>query len=589
MDNNMNNNYIPNNTNINNIQYPYYGNQTFYNNNNFNGYNNFNNNNLNVNIFNNNNFNNNNYNNNNYINNQDYLSQEQNYNNNNSFLLFQQQNNNSINKNRTLLQYNQNQNMNTMYIRNNNDNNDNNIDNNNNNNINQINNIYVNNNIIMSITNKDNYINENENFQPETTPRGESGEIQNYLIEFEKEKVEDDKIKQGLKKQQTIVYSRDKTKFSYNDFTKAPTTYIYKLCENSKTMTYITTVIHCLANIPPLAKYFLKNKKSFVKNMFKCPFNYYFSRFISNIYSYPEEQDKQFYQKFFIDEFRNFVVKKNKMFQGNSTKDAEKFLIFFLQRLHEELNQFKNTKNKDIEKNSNFKEYYRELLEKNNSIIFDCFNWIQKKKIICTVNHSFIEFQNFFTYQLDIKRYIDKSKNIIDNTIKISDLVKFDLTLAPLYNINCIICKKKIKDDVTNFISISPNYFIFLTGLRNDNETLQKFTSKNMNDSKEKYKFVIDIEINLEDIIPNKSDDYTPDLSYTIQNSHKKYQLDALIGYNFDEQAANKISYIAYFRSHIDNSWYLYSYAEFKKIDETIVQKTFQDSLLPSILIYSHK
>ena len=115
------------------------------------------------------------------------------------------------------------------------------------------------------------------------------------------------------------------------------------------------------------------------------------------------------------------------------------------------------------------------------------------------------------------------------------------------------------------------------------NETLQKFTSKNINDSKEKYKFIIEPEINLEEIIPNNSDDYT------INNSHKKYQLDALIGYNFDEQISNKISYIAYYRSHIDKSWYLYSHKEFKKIDEGLVLKTFQDSIFPSILIYSHK
>ena len=519
MDINNNNNFIPNN-NINNQPYLFYGNQPYLNNNNnnFTGFNNFNNNN-----FNNDNYINNNYNNNNYIKNQEYLSQDQNYANNN-LLFYQQQNNNNLSKCNTEYQNNQNQNINTMYI---------NSDDNN-----------KNNNPIMIDKNKDNKMNQNPEFELESTPRGESGDIKHYLAEWDKEKEEEDKIKQELKKQQTKVYSHDKTKFSYNDFKKAPTTYIYKSSVDSNTMTYMTTVIHCLANIPPLAKYFLKNKKNFVKNMFKCPFNYYFSRFISNIYSYPEEQDKQFYQTFCIDDFKYFLIKKNLMFKGNSTKNAETFLNFFLQSLHGELNQFSNKNNKDIEIHSKFKEYYKELLKYNNSIIFDCFGWIQKKKIICTVNHSFIEFQNFFTYQLDIKNYIDKSKLIFDNAIKISDLIKFDLTQAPL---------------------------------------LQKFTSKNINDSKEKYKFIIEPEINLEEIIPNNSDDYT------INNSHKKYQLDALIGYNFDEQISNKISYIAYYRSHIDKSWYLYSHKEFKKIDEGLVLKTFQDSIFPSILIYSHK
>ena len=578
MDNNMMNNYIPDNTNIfNNIQNPFYANQTVFNNNNFNAYNNFNNNN-----FNNNNYNNNNFNNNNNINNPDNLRQEQYI---NSLLLYQQQNNNILsNYNNNQLQNNQNQNTNTIYIKNNNDNN-----NINNNDIDQNTNIYINNNEeMMPIENKDNS-RPNLDYDIETTPKGESGEINNYLEEWKKEKVEDNKIKKELKKQETMLYSRDKTKFSYDNFTKAPTTYIYKSSYNSNAMTYLTTVIHCLANIPPIAKYFLKNKIFFVKNMFKYPFNYYFSRFISNIYSYPEEQDKQFYQTFSIDEFRDFVINKNRIFQGtNSIKDAEIFFNFFLQTLHEELIQFTNKKNKDIEYNSNFKEYYKELLEINkNSIIFDCFSWIRKKKITCTVNHSFIEFQHFFSHQLDIKNYIDKSTEIINNSIKISDLINYDLTSVPLYNINCTICKKKIKDNVTNYVSISPNYFIFLIGLRNNNETLQKFIYNT--DSKEKYRFIIDTEINLENIMPKETDDYTPDLSYTINNSHKRYQLDALIGYNFKEQNNNKIGYIAYYRSHIDNSWYLYSYKELKKIDITKELTSFQDSLIPSILIYSHK
>jgi uncharacterized UBP type Zn finger protein len=182
----------------------------------------------------------------------------------------------------------------------------------------------------MSEKNKDNNMGDNNNgFQLEETPKGESGEIRNYYEDWEKQKDEEKVIKEGLKRQKTLVYSREIKKFSYSDFTKPPTTFIFKQCENSNTMTYMTTVIQCLASIPPLTKYFLKNKKFFVENMFKCPFNYYFSRFISKIYSYPEEQDKQFYQTFNIDDFRNLLVKKNKIFQGSSTKDAEKFLVFF--------------------------------------------------------------------------------------------------------------------------------------------------------------------------------------------------------------------------------------------------------------------
>ena len=553
---NMNNNIYPtnifNNNNMNNCINPF-NNAMPLNSNTYNNYPHYNNN------FN--NFNNN------------FLNQNTNqYYNNNS--LYGQQNNFNQQPN---IQYQNNPN--TMYGNNMNQNNNNNP--------------YVTNGVnMLPKKNDDNNIGHQDNKQLILeTPTGETSEVENYFKKWGEEKIEDEKIKKELKKQQTAVYSHEEKFFKYSNFNKAPTTFIYQIGENSNTFTYLTTVLHCLGNLPPLAKYYLKNKKFFVNNMFKCPFNYYFSRFISNIYSFPEPQDQQFYQKFSIINFKNFVIKRNKMFQGNSTKDAENFLIFFLERLHEELNRLKNEKNINKKKND-FKEYYKDLLKNNDSIIFDCFNWVQKKKQICVINHQSVDFNNFFTCQLDIKKYTDYiiTKNLSKKySVKISDLIEYFLTPKDDYNTYCVECQKKTKNNIRNFISISPNYFIFITGLRDKYDVLDNFKPQKKDGSGGELKFEIEKEIDLGKIISTKSDDITPDLQFTFQHSHKIYQLDGLISYNFDEEDNKKICYYGYYRSHIDKSWYLYSYNGFKKIEEEYVLKTSGDSLFPAILIYSHK
>lgn len=117
--------------------------------------------------------------------------------------------------------------------------------------------------------------------------------------------------------------------------------------------------------------------------MNKFALNYAFSRAISNIYSFPEEQEKQFYSCYKIDEFRQIVIEINGFFRGTSTKDANKFIIFLLDKLQDEQQGTLNSKiNNGIHFNDfkDFNIYYKELLNQNNSLFFNCFNWIRKRK-----------------------------------------------------------------------------------------------------------------------------------------------------------------------------------------------------------------
>ena len=410
----------------------------------------------------------------------------------------------------------------------------------------------------------------------------ENEEIQNYYKDLEEEKKKDQEIISDLTKKSTHIYENkeylDNT-FSYKDFKKVPTTYIDN--EGKKNITYMTCVLQCLANIEPIAKYYLKNKLNCAKNMDKCPFNYAFSRIISNMYSFPEEQERQFYQTFKIDEFKKLFIEINKTFRGESTKDASHFLNYLIETIVRE-QETKNTPNSSDLGYNDFGQYYKNVIDKHESIFFNCFNWIKKETRICLDDHQTTVYNNFLTYQLDIDSYINKlitnSNNLQNLTFKIhiEDWLKSEkLVDNTLYNMNCNKCKRKIRKIQQKSIYISPNYFIFLTGLR-ESSRRSNFNLEKLNNESEKFIFKIDEKIYLSDVIENKK-------------SHMKYSLIGLISYNFDETDAKKISYVSYFKSPIDQNWYCYNETEFKKINLGKVLQSFEnESLLPCILFYKH-
>ena len=571
----MNNDFYINNEIINN----FHNNQRNNNNNNMpmnnqNNYNNFNNNNfqqnLNPNSFynnpNQNNFNpnpfpNNMYNNNN-INNNIYNQ------NNNNYAPTNMYNNNNIEEDNSQFPFAAN-----------NDNNDSNI----------------------QMENKDNNVEHNNpNQKKEETPGKQSTELANYYQEWEEEKEEEKAIKRELNRASTLLYKKDINEFCFNDFTKAPTTYI---SNNKIIYSYMTCVIQCLANIEPIAKHYLKEKQFYAQNMNKCPFNYAFSRIIANMYSYPEEDDRQFYQNFEIDNLRNLLIESNVTFKGEYTKDAKHFISYFLYLLENEHNSLcKNEKkqNKNDNKNNSdtntinvFQNYYRNLLEKCNSVFFNCFNYIYGKKINCVSKHTILKFQNFLTYELDLQKTVEGFEINNNNNpkpkynINILDCIKYtESSKKQQFNHFCEKCKKKLQIEQRSSIYITPNYFIFLIGLR-DNENEMKNNNKNLIDifkikQKEHYSFQIEEEIDLSglsEVIENKD-----------KNIYVKYQLIGLVVYNFDEEDKTRLSYVSYYKNSKNNCWYKYTENTYGKIGYScIIKEIKSSSLFPCIFIYKHK
>ena len=450
------------------------------------------------------------------------------------------------------------------------------------NNQNSFNDVYINNGDINNQQkNKAANPNQNKSYQNNNSTMDDKKELEYYFKEL-KEEEKKDKLITEINRKNTYVFMTKDNSFSYGYFTKAPTTYLENLNLN---FTYMTCVIQCLANIAPIAKFYLKEKKNFAKNMNKFALNYAFSRAISNIYSFPEEQEKQFYSCYKIDEFRQIVIEINGFFRGTSTKDANKFIIFLLDKLQDEQQGTLNSKiNNGIHFNDfkDFNIYYKELLNQNNSLFFNCFNWIRKKERSCPYEHKTIEINNFLTQELDIENCINQIliKNVENENpkyeIRILDCIKNEFENKKFYNLNCFKCKQKTNLEQNGSILISPNYFIFLTGLREKLTNIyEKF--KKSNDSNEKFIFKIEEEIDLSEVISCK-------------DSYTKYQLDGLISYNFDENNKSRIYYVAYYRSPIDKCWYKYTTDNFGKIDVKIVLKSFEDYyLFPSIFIYRHK
>ena len=291
----------------------------------------------------------------------------------------------------------------------------------NNPNINNNNNIIDNSNAVSENVEQTQYLDENQNPIDMSSSNVQSPELEEYYAYYNNKKIQEEN-NMKLFRRDTTFYTKENENnikpYSYSDLKKAPTTYLKNELNN---LTYMTCVIQCLANIKPLILYYLNNKKIFVKYMHKAGLNYYLSRIIINMYSFPEEEDSQKKTFISVDNFRIFFYKINKFFKGNSVKNAEIFLNNLLDILNNEQeevfklqNNNNDKENKIIEKEGNenknnmeFIKYYKNLIDNNKSLFFNCFNYVIQKQSTCQKCGQKIEgYQNFSTFDANIGQYM---------------------------------------------------------------------------------------------------------------------------------------------------------------------------------------
>ena len=385
------------------------------------------------------------------------------------------------------------------------------------------------------------------------TPTG--NDLEDYYKDLEKRDKQNEELDKIDKKNKELDLELKPLSFSFREF-KKPSSVVL---ENVGNTTYMSCVLHCLANIQPIAKYYLKELDTIKNQLNEIPLSYVFSRVIFHLYSCPQGSLQQ---SFSLSNFHKYTISVNRFLDGNSTKSAVDFLYFLLETLHNEdkqLHKNNNINNTSEETKSetykDSKEYIEYVKKTEKSIIFNDFGWANQKIKKCEqCKFESIVYQEFFTFDLFLEYSLQNFKL---NEISVFECIKRQYQKRQLYNKHCKVCKNKTQFESESLILFSPKYFIFIL----DEDKMKELRNKNI-------KFKIDPSFNLNDVIKD----------YAMNNNY------VLIGMVVYELCNNNIEYKAYCLSFFDNNWYKYEKEEFSK--DNIVPLLNSKDLNPVILFY---
>lgn len=404
--------------------------------------------------------------------------------------------------------------------------------------------------------------NEEKNNEVSVTPGNNlDSELENYYKELYKKDKQNSQLEKIEKQKKELDLELNTSfSFSFNQYTKPSLVVL----ENVGNSTYMSCVLQCLANIKSIAKYYLKELDTIKKKLIEMPLSYAFSRTIFHLYPYPQNTLQKSY---YLSSFYKMTLLLNPFYQGQSTKNAVDFLVFLLETLHNEDKQLQKYQNNNEKcNNKDFKEYIKYLSKNENSIIFTDFGWVSQKIRKCDMcNSEAINYQQYFTFDLDIDKSLNNANLNSQNKLSIYDCIKCQNEKDKKYNVHCKNCQKKTNFDEENLISVSPNYFIFILRLE------EKINMKENNRINIGIKICIDEELNLNNLIKENFNNISPN-----------YTLVGIIVYDF----GNK-DYKAYCLNAIDKKWYKYEKDKIIKIKKEIEFNL--DELMPVILFYKLK
>ena len=287
---------------------------------------------------------------------------------------------------------------------------------------------------------------------------------------------------------------------------------------------YLNSVLQFIASIKLLANYFLDPKHQFNKKVEENK-NFRLSFVIQRLctHIYPLNGEGEIYKS---DNVKQILGEKNIVYRDNKEKNPNDLICFLLNQLHEELSQDSC----------------------GNSIVSDYFNWSQIKSFKC-VNcpNETIDFQNFFTFELNLNGYYKKD-------ITIEDCL-YSYENSSIKNSFCSRCKS-YNCKINSKIDLSPKIFIFLLDINHPN---------NIN-------FILEKKINIEKFIKQK--DISP----------VNYELSGIVFFDF-----NKNKYNALCVSPIDNNWYLFDDENVNQFDiDNFINSYIKYKMYKfSILLYS--
>ena len=311
--------------------------------------------------------------------------------------------------------------------------------------------------------------------------------------------------------------------------------------KNLGNTSYINSVLQLFCSIEILSNYFLNQKNI---NKFQNKDNilsFVLYRLFIHIYS----NEKEIYNP---DSILEVIGRYNLIFKCNlnheidtekEEKNPNEFIVFLLDKLHNELNTkryniinmyniynfFFNRDNKcgyKFDLDDPIKSGLNDFKENHESILTNYFTWFSLKTYKCNeCRNEFYSFQNFFTFDLNIKGVSSIYRDLKD--IKIKNCIRFYEQEKKRLNF-CIKCKKYWHITTITKIYSSPNIFIFLLDFKK---------TKNIN-------FILEKEINLEQFIED-------------EKAPKKYVLNGIVFFDVAKKKYNALCTL--FK---DKNWYLY-------------------------------
>jgi hypothetical protein len=232
---------------------------------------------------------------------------------------------------------------------------------------------------------------------------------------------------------------------------------------------YMNSSIACLSNCTELTTFFLsKEYKNFKNTSNKNGLN---GKLAEEWYSLLKDYWKSNKTHGNPKNIKNLVAKKDKKFEDFEQQDANEFIFIFLEILSEDLNLAKKQKylemeeqqneEKDIQGAQRFWEFH---YSRNNSIITDLFNGLNKSTITCPIcKYKSITYIPFSSLSLlipnsnQLKKIRYENFNLIDISIYYIPI----FSLAKSYKINIRIDKNSKYKDVINQINEKINEFPF--------------------------------------------------------------------------------------------------------------------------------
>ena len=350
----------------------------------------------------------------------------------------------------------------------------------------------------------------------------------------------------------------------WSTYDKKPPLIVILNCGNT---TYISVCIQCFANIRNISSYYIKISSDKIKQ--NVPVTLSFSNILCNLFPTSVTNYKSSYS---LENFYKLIITLNPIFKGKSTKSAIDFLIYFIDKLNDEMAIIIGDNKYNIKQANcqDFNEYLKFLSRTNlnKNIIFQTFSWVNEKVEKCwECNKEQKSFQIYNTYDLDFENALTKTIINYKNEIAICDCIKYTSEEKTIYNVFCKTCNKKNNKNVKSNICLTQNLLIFLFRGLEKKEIRNKLISN-------KIHIKIEENIDLSQFTKIKIDSFI------------KYTLHGLI--LFDTE---KLEYLAYCVSPIDSKWYKYNNSSIEQIQPSDLNnfRNFEDyKIYPAILFYRH-